>query len=464
MVSNMAQNTTVANDELMQATPRRVGESIRLFQDLGEKGRHFNELFQKFKQRYFSLKEHEKERLFMAIIQQIEVPKTEIEPYLTALIKCEPDDAQWPVLLTRMRAQFRSPRLKIFQKISYASGGLKFLLDFRGDLLTVQRYSTLDLTPLDADIIFLFDMWFQEGFLYLEEITLDSAYNQIALIKDSDMVHPMASIEEMGRRLGKDRRCFALYHRFLPREPIVFIEVALTKGLAKKVSEVMAGAGVRSAREKADTAIFYSINNTQNGLAGLGLGKMLIGKVVDSLKKENDKIKNFATLSPVPGFWKSYLRPLLEGKDDKFSLKHTDVISLFSKKSAAKILERVDESTSDPKLFNKALISILSDDAWVKNPDLKKRLQSPMVKIAYHYIASEKNPRQKPLNPVANFHLGNGATVSERNINFLANSSSRGLKESCGIMVNYVYSSHWLGQLRRTFRWFDKMEIKGLFR
>ena len=128
-------------------------------------------------------------------------------------------------------------------EISQFSGGLKFLLDFSGDLLAIQRYSTFDLSPLDSDIVFLFEMWFQEGFLYLEEITLHSAYNQIELIKNSDMVHPMASIEEMGQRLGKDRRCFALYHRFLPREPIVFIEVALTKGLAKNVSQVMAQAG-----------------------------------------------------------------------------------------------------------------------------------------------------------------------------------------------------------------------------
>jgi malonyl-CoA decarboxylase len=439
-----------------------IEDGMKILQDLGEHDALFDELFQKFKQLYFSMTEQEKEMLFMTIIQRIEVPKKEIEPYVEALTKCSPDDSRWSLLLSQVRNRFYSPRLKLFQKISHSSGGLKFLLDFRGDLLAIQRYSTFNLSPLDSDIVFLFEMWFQEGFLYLEEITLDSAYNQIELIKNSDMVHPMASIEEMGQRLGKDRRCFALYHRFLPREPIVFIEVALTKGLAKNVSEVMAQAGGGRGQAKIDTAIFYSINNTQNGLTGLGLGKMLIGKVVDSLKDET--IRNFATLSPVPGFWKSYLRPLLEGKDKNFTLKQEEIISLFSKKTIAKILARTGEKSSDPKKFNAALISILSNDTWVKDEALKKSLHPPMVKIAYHYIASEKNPRGRPLNPVANFHLGNGAAVSAKNINFLANPSPRGLKESCGIMVNYIYTFHWLGQIRRSFRWFDKMEIKGLFR
>ncbi len=446
--------------ELTDANPKLIEEGMRLLQDLGDDDTLFDDLFQRLRQLYFSMKEAEKELFFAAIIEQIEVPRKEIEPYLENLLQCKQENSQWHALLAQVRNRFYSPRLKLFQKISRAPGGLKFLLDFRGDLLTIHRYSSYDLSPLDSDIIFLFEMWFQEGFLYLEEITLGSAYNQIVLIKESDMVHPMASIEEMGQRLGKDRRCFALYHRFLPSEPIVFIEVALTKGLATKVSDVMAQAGRK--REKADTAIFYSINNTQNGLAGLGLGKMLIGKVVDSLKNENEKIKNFATLSPIPGFWKGYLRPLLEGKDESFTLKHPEVISFFSKKSAAKILKRANEKI-DATDFNAALLSILSDDTWTGDDELIKILQNPMAKITYHYLATEKNRREKPLNPVANFHLGNGAAVSARNINFMANPSPKGLRESCGVMVNYIYTFHWLGQIRRSFRWFDKMEVKGLF-
>ena len=442
---------------------KQVEEVLKAFLGLEKDDAPFDELFQKIKSLYDSMKGSEKEELFKAIIEQIEVRKEEIEPFIDALLKCDQDDPKWPVLLAELRNRSYSPRMKLFRKVSRSPGGLKFLLDFRGDLLSVRRYSELNLDPLDLDITFLFEMWFQEGFLYLEEITFDSAYTQIELIKNSDLVHPMASIEEMGQRIGRDRRCFALYHRLLPYEPIIFIEVALTEGLARNISEVMPEAGGEKESRRVDTAIFYSINSTQNGLAGLGLGKILIGKVVDYIRKEDEKIKNFATLSPVPRFWNTYLKPLLEGRDETFILKHTGIISYFSKKVAEGILDRVGSGEYGPDQLNAALLNILSDEAWAQDEELKKDLKSPLVKIAYHYIAYEKNPQNKPLNPVANFHIENGATVSAKNINFLANPSSRGLRESCGIMVNYIYTSSWLSQIRRSFRLFDKIEIKGLF-
>ena len=126
-------------------------------------------------------------------------------------------------------------------------------------------------------------------------------------------------------------------------------------------------------------------------------------------------------------------------------------------------MERAGEGERDPLLFNRALLSILSDESWAGEEELKNVLRSPLVKIAYHYVANEKNRQDKPLNTVASFHLGNGATVSERNVNFLANPSERGLRESCGIMVNYIYTSNWLSQARRSLRWFDRVEMRGLF-
>ncbi len=443
--------------------PGVVEESLKAFQAFRKDDAPYDKLFRKISSLHGSMNEYEKMELFSALIQQIEVTKKDIKPFMDALIQCR-NDLKWPGLLSEFRSRLHSPRLEIFRKISHAPGGLKFLLDFRGDLLTIRRHSKFDLSPLNSDIIFLFELWFQEGFLYLEEITLDSAYNQIELIKNRDLVHPMASIEEMGRRLGKDRRCFALYHRLLPQEPVIFIEVALTKGLAKNVSQVMAGAGKKKGKEKIDTAIFYSINNTQNGLAGLGLGKMLIGKVVDYLRKENEKIKNFATLSPVPRFWDAYLRPILEGKDKNFALKSKDIISYFPKKGIETILKRGINKKHGPDSFNQKLLLILTDDSWIRDMALKRDLRSPLIKIAYHYIAQEKGKQKKPLNPVAGFHLGNGATVSPKNINFLANPSNKGVRESCGIMVNYIYTSSWLSQVRRSLLSFDRIEIKGLFR
>ncbi|MCP4575817.1 MAG: malonyl-CoA decarboxylase [Deltaproteobacteria bacterium] len=436
---------------------------IEVFQNILQKDVDVGVLFTKAKSLYDTLDKNEKENLFQAIIVQMEVLQEDLRPILKALMHCEADDPSWPRMVSQLRNQAYSPRLEVFKKISLSPGGLKFLLDFRGELLSINRHAESDLRPLDSDIVFLFEMWFQEGFLYLEEITLNSAYRQIALIKNRDLVHPMASIEEMGQRLGKDRRCFALYHRLMPYEPIIFIEVALTRGFAHSMAEIMLDPENRPGETRTDTAVFYSINNTQNGLVGLGMGKMLIGKVVAYLKDENKKLKNFITLSPIPGFWKGFLKPILEGEDDGFSLKQNDILGYFSKKGVAKILERGGDNGVGSTDLCKVLLSILSGASWTRDEELKKDLKNPLRRIAYHYIAEEKTSRDKPLNPVAGFHLGNGATVSEKNVHFLANPAPKGLRESCGVMVNYIYSPSWLGQIRRSFRLFDRVEIRGLF-
>jgi malonyl-CoA decarboxylase len=447
----------------IKGSQKRVVVVVQAFKRLSEEGAEEDSLFHKIKSLYVALDEYEKGELFRTLMEEIEVSKEEIGHLLEALSQCNTDDPNWLRLLSKLRGRVRSPRLNIFRKISRSPGGLKFLLDFRGDLLSVQRFSQTDLRPLDADIILLFEVWFQDGFLYLEEITLDSSYRQIELIKDSDLVHPMTNIEEMGQRLGDDRRCFALYHRLIPYEPIIFIEVALTAGIVRHIAEIIEMDTHRTPKGEADTAIFYSINNTQNGLAGLGLGKMLIGQVVDYLRKENDEIKNFATLSPLPGFWKNYFKPILEGKDESFALRREEVPSYFARKHLGRIMESAGVKRGRTRALTRALLSILSDEEWTKDEELRKILHQPLVKIAYHYISDEKNPQNRPLNPVTNFHLANGATVSQKNVNFLANPSSKGLKESCSIMVNYMYTSSWLSQIRRSFRWFDRLEVRGIF-
>jgi hypothetical protein len=443
----------------VKSDQKKVLELLNAFQKLGKAEANEEALFRKIKSLYKKLNENEKEDLYRNIVAKIEVSKEEIEPLLEELKTYESDDPSWSKSLSELRRRAYSPRLNLFRKISRSPGGLKFLLDFRGDLLSVQRFSSANLRPLDSDIILLFELWFQDGFLYLEEITHDSSYRQIELLKNSDLVHPMTRIEEMGQRLGRDRRCFALYHRLIPYEPVIFIEVALTRGIVRNISEIIAREREGTKKGDADTAIFYSINNTQNGLAGLGLGRMLIGQVVNYLRKENEQIKNFATLSPLPGFWENYFRRILEGNDERFALKQGDVINYFSRRQPGKIMESGGIQEGRKEQFNGALLSLLSNEEWAKNEELKKNLSQPLVKIAYHYISKEENPQNKPLNPVANFHLENGATVSLKNVNFLANPSSKGLMESCGIMVNYIYTSSWLTQIRRSFRWFDSLTL-----
>jgi len=413
---------------------------------------------------YKGLNDREREALFNAMATELSVDRREIEPLARGLLDPERDDSAWYRLLTELRNGARSPRLDLFEKISRVPGGLKFLLDLRGDLLLLRRHSEFDLSAVDSDIVALFEMWFHEGFLYLEEITLDSSYRQIEVIKNRDLVHPMSSIEEMGKRLGKDRRCFALYHRMIPYEPVIFIEVALTEGLVRQISRIISAPLPESERSSVDTAIFYSINNTQNGLPGLGLGKILIGRVVEYLKREDERIKNFATLSPLTGFWPHYLKPILEGKDERYDLKQTQIWSFFPKRQAERLIDGEPDREDRNSALCAALLRILSQDAWVNDDSLKELLRDPLVKVAYHYVAKEKTRNERPMNPVAGFHLGNGATVSEKHVNFLANPSARGLRDSCGIMVNYIYTINWLSQLKRSLRWFDRVEIRGLLR
>ncbi|MBN1104898.1 MAG: malonyl-CoA decarboxylase family protein [Deltaproteobacteria bacterium] len=436
---------------------------LRSFQKMGEEGSEESRLFQEIRSLYSTLSEQEKEQLFRSLIHEIEVSKEEINPLLDRMRADPQGDPDWPRLVSDLRDRIHSPRLNIFRKISHQPGGLKFLLDFRGDLLSARRFSTADLRPLDYDIVLLFELWFQDGFLFLEEITLDSSYRQIEIIKNSDLVHPMTSIEEMGRRLGRDRRCFALYHRLMPVEPVVFIEVALTKGIVRHISQIIGGPDLQEKPGEPDTAIFYSINNTQEGLAGLRLGKMLIGRVVDYLRKEREDITTFATLSPLPGFWRRYLKPVLEGKDQAFLLKSGEIQGFFSGRQMKKILDSLGPEGEEGKRFNEALLLMLSREDWGRDKDLRKVLQDPLLKLAYFYISREKSREGKTLNPVANFHLENGATVSKKNLNFLGNPSPRGLRDSCGIMVNYIYTAGWFTQIRSSLRRLEKVEMRGLF-
>ncbi len=442
-----------------------AGKAVRLleaFRQLEGEGANEGTVFQEIRSLYPTLTDKEKETLFTDIIHRIEVPKERFRELLERLLGSDRGEPDWPKWISELRNRILSPRLNILRKISHQPGGLKFLLDFRGDLLSMQRFSAADLRPLDMDMALLFELWFQDGFLYLEEITFDSSFRQIELIKNSDLVHPMASFEEMGFRLGKDRRCFALYHRLMPYEPVVFIEVALTKGIVRHISEIIA-AQSRPEQGDADTAIFYSINNTQQGLAGLRLGKMLIYRVVDYLKRDMDSIKTFATLSPLTGFWKGYLEPILQGKGQPFLLKPAEIRGFFPGRHARRILDAFPSEKGAEHDFNLALRSLLSKEEWAGSDDWRRILAQPLTRIAYFYLSREKNRDNKPLNAVANFHIENGATLSRSNVNFLGNPSPRGLRDSCGIMVNYVYTAGWMSQIRGSFRWLENLEIRSIF-
>ena len=415
---------------------------------------------EKIKSGYEGLKRDEKPSFFSQFLDVVEVGAEDVGPWLEEAAAATDDPALWRRSLVELRFRIESPRWRLFRHFIRVPGGLKFLLDLRADIRAAQRHGVPDLKPLDHDLVRLFESWFQYGFLFLHEITFDSPYRQIAIISNGDMVHPMSRLEEMAQRLGRDRRCFALYHQAMPEEPVVFIEVALTNGIVRSIHDII-GPEVNAGEEnlRRDTAVFYSINNTQNGLAGLGLGNVLIFQVVEFLKREVPSVKNFCTLSPLPGFWRRYLRPILEEDQDGFKMTAQNVGKLFDKKTKALLKEEWirQGSPQEEASLTDMLFQVFSNPNWAANETLVNSLARPLRRLGYIYLAEEKKEDGRPLDPVANFHLGNGATLSPSDVNFGANWSAMGIERSLSLMANYIYTQQWRSQI-----WASMSRLGGL--
>jgi malonyl-CoA decarboxylase len=444
-----------AEQALSRAARNRVEELLGLLQRIQADEDPSRATLKRFQDRYLELPREDRPAFFETTLCRMEVRKESIGEELRGVIEHEEDaSVEWSRLMTALRRRVESPRMRAFRCLPNGPGGFKFLLDLRADVLTALRHTSLDLEPLSEELAHLFTSWFQQGFLFLQEITRDSSFRQIQFLKEHDLVHPMARLEEMEARLGTDRRCFALYHRAMPEEPVVFIEAALTHGITRSIHEIIGDAPrPPDSRREPDTAIFYSISNTQDGLAGLGLGRVLVFQVIEAVKQRNPGIKSFATLSPIPGFWKRYLRPILAGDDGPFLLKRGQVDEFFPESARKGLLGRLQEreGASCPDLAA-ALLQILGEEGWIEDPALVRWLRKPLTQLTYHYLTAEKNKQGSPLNPVANFHLSNGARLNVGNVDFGANRSPRGLGKSCGMMVNYVYSRTWLQKIGRSVR------------
>ena len=391
--------------------------------------------------------------LFRWMASELEVSRAELLPAVGQLLETPDNDpVAWSSAVQGMRRAAESPRRRALENLIDASGGLELVLDLRAEVLEAQRAGADGLDHLDEDIADLLDAWCAHGLLVLEEIDRSSSFAKIHYLKERELVHPMTDLEEMADRLGRDRVCFALSHVAMPAAPVVFVEVALSRGLVRSIHEIIdVGADRRPVRSP-DTAIFYSINNTQNGLAGLGLGKVLIFRVTEALHRSHPTVKVFATLSPIPGLWPRYLRPILEGEERGYVLTRDVVLEKLSDPGKKAVLARSAAGGGDGEDLAAALVAVLSDPTWMEDRGLARHLRKPLVEVAYTHIAEETDSRGKPLNPVAGFHLGNGATIAKKNINFAANTSPRGLLDSCGLMANYVYSTSTFESIGRTVR------------
>ncbi|SDK96392.1 malonyl-CoA decarboxylase [Franzmannia pantelleriensis] len=296
-------------------------------------------------------------------------------------------------------------RQELFRRLNLASGGTYQLVKMREDLLGLLKEAPA-LQAIDADFAHLFGSWFNRGFLVLRRIDWNTPASILEKIIRYEAVHEIQDWDDLRRRLdARHRRCFAFFHPAIGDEPLIFVEVALHKGLPSRIQPILAGedAGVEEP-EDADTAAFFGISNCQTGLRGISFGNFLIKQVVQELKQELPQVKHFVTLSPVPGFaqWLSAQR---EGGG-------------------------LTSATRD------ALEGLDAPD-WHRQPELADSLGAIIKPLAAKYLVEAKHRSGLPLNPVARFHLGNGAQLHR--INWLGDTSSKGLSQAAGLMVNYLY-------------------------
>ncbi len=294
-------------------------------------------------------------------------------------------------------------RRELFRRMNMSPNGISTIVSLREDLIKNLEKNP-ELIPLDNDLRELFKSWFNPGFLKLEKITWDTKAAILEKIMKYERVHEIKNMDELKRRLGEDRRFFSYFHPALEDEPIIFVQVALTNGLGKSIQEITKPR--TEGEKKYDTATFYSISNCQEGLARVTLGNFLIKRVVYEIQEELPNIKNFGTLSPIPGFrdWYSFL--------DKEKIKN--------------ILGDASESIS----FLKSSDLKIGDTRILSSKD-------EIIKLVSHYLMNEKNKKGLPVNDVCRFHLGNGAIIDDIVIN--ANVSEVGFGRSFGVMVNYLY-------------------------
>ncbi|KQP22783.1 malonyl-CoA decarboxylase [Pseudorhodoferax sp. Leaf267] len=325
----------------------------------------------------------------------------------------------------RLRSAFVSPRTRMLQRFVVDPAGLRFLVDMRAELLRELK-ADRRLMPLDAELEALFSTWFDVGFLELRRISWDSPASLIEKLIRYEAVHDIRSWNDVKNRLDSDRRCYGFFHPRLPNEPLIFVEVALIDHMAAGITPLLDEHAAAADAAKATTAIFYSISNTQTGLRGVSFGDSLIKRVVETLREEFPKLKHFATLSPIPGF-RAWL-----GKNA------AAMLALQSDKERGELGRVLGTRTPQAEQVLSAAESVLTLDE-------KSPVRRFLLQCAAHYLGRELSDG-RPLDPVARFHLGNGARVER--LNWAGDPSPKGVKQAYGLMVNYLYDLRRLDKHR----------------
>jgi len=294
-------------------------------------------------------------------------------------------------------------RQELLRRLNRAPGGTAALVDMREHLLELRKDNP-EFKAIDRDLIHLLTSWFNRGFLVLRRINWETPANVLEKIIRYEAVHAIHDWDDLRRRIEPiDRRCYAFFHPAMLDEPLIFVEVALTAEIPGAIQPLLASEREIVPLSKARTAVFYSISNCQQGLNGISFGNFLIKQVVEELRRELPKLETFVTLSPVPGFmrWLASKGKTLVGADD------------------LPVLESLD------------------DPDWPQDKPFAQRAKALLEPLAVQYFLEERSSNGRALDSVARFHLGNGARLER--IDWLGDTSRKGMLESAGLMVNYLY-------------------------
>ncbi|HEX2216882.1 MAG TPA: malonyl-CoA decarboxylase [Xanthobacteraceae bacterium] len=298
-------------------------------------------------------------------------------------------------------------RLELFRRLNLAPNGTSSLVRMRENLIDAMDHRA-DLGGVDAAFIHLFSSWFNRGFLVLRRIDWSTPASVLEKIIRYEAVHAIRDWDDLRRRIDlPDRRCYAFFHPALVDEPLIFVEVALTREIPPAIAPILAHSRDPVDPERATTAVFYSISNCQRGLAGVTFGNFLIKQVVEEVCREFSRLSTFVTLSPVPSF-AEWLRR-----------------------------ERTNENSQALTEYDRMALAPLDAEDWWSDPGAAEDLREPMLRAAAWYFLHARTRRGTPVDPVARFHLGNGARLER--INWLGDTSEKAIRQSHGLMVNYLY-------------------------
>ncbi len=325
-----------------------------------------------------------------------------------------------PGSLHRLLAACEPPRQELFRRLNMAPDGTASLVSLRAYVLSVLRDNP-QLKSVDEDLHHLFVSWFNRGFLRIERIDWNTPAAILEKLIRYEAVHPMSGWDDLRRRLAADRRCFAFFHPALPGDPLIFIEVALTTQVSASIAPLIDPQAPVSVDENADTAVFYSINNALDGLRGISFGNFLIKQVVNELQDELPAINTFVTLSPIPR-----LREVMAAQLSAEQPANPEFKSYLLSEYA----QLFEQAPAEDMLVS-MMIALGSDDE-----SLRQSAEAMLHDVVLIYITQNKRG-DYAFDPVAHFHLSNGARLQR--INIRANNSERCMRDSCSCMVNYLY-------------------------